>query len=130
MEHHLTGIKLIIGSEKHGLAMILNTTTDKRKVLLCNCNGALSEVDITDIEDLFVKNIYACNVDKLEEYYWTGISIAGIVYKLSVSFDDIYIKSKGEYFPDELYKFLMYLRSIGVPMPLKKYNGDKCIDQD
>ena len=109
------------------MAAELNQTTDGRMTILCNCNGAVSEADITGCEGEFVERLYSCHIEELERFYDAFFEIMcypprrPFKFRLECSFDGNYVISSGiDVLPNEIAKLVPYLRRKGLSIPLAK----------
>lgn len=128
-KHYLHGFRLEIVDWPHYLATDMCIKLDNRKTILCNCNGALSEIDITETENDLAEQLAASQIDKLKRKYdfsmdkgmdFTYCYPHIFHWKMDCSLDDKHYMSSGDYVPDELYSVIVVLRKNGISSPLAK----------
>lgn len=120
----LEGFRLKIYNGSKNMVADLNVKSGNKKYIVFKCNGILKEIDLTGIEDEFVKALYMCEIDTLNDFYDNGFDWTPprdeLGFSLDCSFNDKHITSSGNCIPNELNKFVTYLRSIGISVPLPK----------
>lgn len=125
-KHVLYGFLFSYGIWDYGLnkelgIIILNKTTDCKKILSCSCNGIITKSDITDRENEFVGDLMKANIVNWEREYHSDIDWMKswyMTWKLDISFDQEHIISSGyDYaYPDEMETLKAVLRKYGMPI--------------
>ena len=68
----LEGFRLKIYNGSKNMVADLNEKSGNKKYIVFKCNGILKEIDLTGIEDEFVKALYMCEIDTLNDFYDNG----------------------------------------------------------
>lgn len=128
MKHELKGFTFEMHAAPGNMAAELCHTLDGRRKILCNCNGIITEADITECEDELVEKLYSCHIDGLRRYYDGYICIMSwppykhFTFKFECFFDNNYVISAGiDEMPGELFELIPYLRKVGMSFPIKKW---------
>lgn len=113
------GIRDYSLNKESGTVIILNETTDHKKILSCSCNGVIKETDITDKENEFIEDLIKADILNWKKVYDSGfdwMKTWHMTWSLDVSLDQEHIISSGyDYsYPEEMETLKAILRKYGM----------------
>ncbi len=112
-------------NKESSTVIILNETTDCKKILSCSCNGVITKTDITDREAEFVEDLIKANILNWKRTYHSDYGWMKswyMTWKLDISFDQEHIISSGcDYaYPEEMEILKAILREYGMSIIERK----------
>lgn len=117
-------------NKESGSVIILNETTDRKKILSCSCNGVITETDITDKENEFVEDLVTADILNWKRSYYSNfdwMKTWHMTWKLDLSVDQEHIISLGDdyAYPDGMELLKTVLRRYGMSIIGEKKKKSK-----
>lgn len=117
-------------NKESGSVIILNETTDRKKILSCSCNGVITETDITDKENEFVEDLVIADILNWKRSYYSNfdwMKTWHMTWKLDLSVDQEHIISFGDdyAYPDGMELLKTVLRRYGMSIIGEKKKKSK-----